>query len=297
METLNLEQLEKRAKEGTLIGPVICSNKDYHAGPGVSKSKLDKIAKSPMQFRHDLENPKKQTPDMLMGSLTDLFHCGGLEEVEKNYLIIRKISRATKEGKTYWAEQMKKAAELGLDLAYETDMEKAKTMSKAIAEHTVAGALTRGPSQISFYWIDEVTGLLCKCRPDFMPIDGVLCDMKVSHYFKPSMFKKAVGDFRYHVQDAFYIHGVTEALKQSNNTTITPPKYFVFVSVQNEAPHDVGVYRLDEAARQLGTDHFRADLNTYKACVSENRWPGVCNRIIDISLPAWNFQQKVVGDE
>jgi len=301
MVELTLAELTEHDEKGTLIGAFKVSIDDYHAGPGVSKSQLDKIAKSPLQFWHSEANPTNPTKAMILGSATDTYRCSQ-KEFDENYLVIKKISRSTTAGKTYWAEQSEKAEAEGRTILCEephkelADLKTIKAICHALAEHPVASNLTTSGSQVSFYWKDAETGLLCKCRPDFMPVDGVLVDLKVTHDPSPNAFKRSIGNYRYHAQDAFYIEGVNQAINQAQ-LSIALPSYFVFVAVQSEAPYDIGIYRLPEQARQLGTDCFRKDLRTYKECSVNDRWPGLCTQIIDLDLPAWTYTQQGGNNE
>ena len=61
-----IEQDLTAPKEGVFAG---LSNAAYHGGPGISKSGLDLIRRSPMHYRHSLTVSREPTPDQRIGTL------------------------------------------------------------------------------------------------------------------------------------------------------------------------------------------------------------------------------------
>ncbi len=76
---------------------------EYHAGPGVSKSDLDLIARSPAHYRAQKAAPREATPAMIIGSA---FHTATLEpeKFDLEFAVAPEgIDRRTKAGKEEWA--------------------------------------------------------------------------------------------------------------------------------------------------------------------------------------------------
>lgn len=171
-------------------------------------------------------------------------------------------------------------------------------MRDAIKAHPAANALfygVEGWAERSVYWTDPVTGELCRCRPDFWRKDGVIVDLKSCLDASQEGFAKSIHNWRYHVQHPYYQDGVNLALEQSGNTDILPIKAFVFVAVESQAPHAVGVYMLDREAQELGRQQYRRDLNTLHQCNQTNTWPGYGDNIQNIGLPAWAFTKDLAA--
>jgi len=143
---------------------------DYHAGEEISHSGIVKLLKSPehyMQYKIGGEEP---TPAMEFGSA---FHAFILEpEVfAKNYVLAPKFDKRTKDGKesaAKWDEENVGKTPLAAD-----QIEALTAMRESAFKHAgAAKMLAKGEAESSLYWTDEITGLKCRIRPDWL-FDGV----------------------------------------------------------------------------------------------------------------------------
>jgi exodeoxyribonuclease VIII len=159
--------------------------------------------------------------------------------------------------------------------------------------HPIARALLTGKpgkAERSVYWIDEATGELCRCRPDFWREDDIVVDLKTTEDASPEGFGKSIANWSYDTQDAFYRDGCAAVGK--------PLRAFVFLAVEKSArvvegqPLGVAVYQLDEAGRDLGRAKYRADLATYAQCKATNKWPCYSDKLETISLPQWHMNRN-----
>jgi exodeoxyribonuclease VIII len=166
-------------------------------------------------------------------------------------------------------------------------------MRDAAMAHPIARALLTGKpgkAERSVYWIDEATGELCRCRPDFWREDDIVVDMKTTEDASPEGFGKSIANWSYDTQDAFYRDGCAAVGK--------PLRAFVFLAVEKSArvvegqPLGVAVYQLDEAGRDLGRAKYRADLATYAQCKATNKWPCYSDKLETISLPQWHMNRN-----
>lgn len=157
----------------------------------------------------------------------------------------------------------------------------------------------RGKAELSAYWRDEETGLLCRCRPDLWVGDVVL-DIKTTDDARESAFERSVEKFRYHVQASFYIDGLKKAIEQSGEPLpegLEVPKHFVFGVIEKKAPYLTAVYVLDPETMQIGRREYREDLDALAAAVSADEWPGYSRDIQSIGLPAWRLRQEEFNTE
>ena len=261
------------------------TNVRYHADRTcVSKSWIDKAAKSPLHLRHYLDAPPMEpTPAMVLGSLT---HTRTLEP-DKTFLefaVAPKVDRRTKAGKAEHAEFLEMSE--GKTVVTEEQFHLASAMARSVKSHPVArGLLTNGIAESSVVWHDKLSGLLCKCRPDYMhatdtALGTTVIDLKTTKDASPRAFAKAIANFRYHVQSAFYLDGVSAA-------TGVDMDAFLFVAVENEPPHAVAVYAADDMMVEIGRDEYRRDLAVIAECQASGQWPGYADEITELSLPAW----------
>lgn len=156
--------------------------------------------------------------------------------------------------------------------------------------------------------------------------NNVVVDLKTCEDSSLDGFSKSIANWRYDVQAPFYLDGLREALKQSGDqppehgaaelsaywvdeeTGVLcrcrpdfwrgAPNHFVFVAVEKKAPYAVGVYVLDDdvdsadTPMKLGRAQYRADLRTYAACLSADKWPGYGDTVQTIRTPAWHANKN-----
>lgn len=106
----------------------------------------------------------------------------------------------------------------------------------------------------SIYWVHPETGLVCKCRPDWLIIsDGVayIFDLKTTTDASPAAFRYRCEDQGYWLQDRHYSEGV--------RAVTALPTQFYFVVVETEWPHACSLQMFDEGQRSLA-DRARGSL-------------------------------------
>ena len=265
-------------------------NEEYHAIQDIGSTSVKRAGKSMAHLQYELRNPKPQTPAMFLGSATDL---ALLEPhlFESEYLVAPKFVGLTKDGREsstskealdkkaawYAANQNKKILDAD-------QMENIKGMVHSVYSHQTAKKLLNlGHSQDSYFWTDPVTGVKCKCRPDFLREGKIIIDLKTTVDASPNEFSKSVFKYGYHISAAWYLDGVSLVTGQEYDT-------FILLAVESAAPYGVAIYYLDQAAIQVGRDYYRAFLEKYAACLETGIFPGYDEHINTISIPAWGFK-------
>lgn len=246
---------------------------DYHAHPAVSKSVLDKLARSPLHARAYLDGTRDE-PTAAMNFGTAL-HTAVLEprRFADEYHVFEG-ERRTKAGK----EAYELLLATGATILSRADFDAVLAMELSIRQHPVAGQLLQdkdGIAEPSVFWQHPTTGLECKCRPDWwLQGGGIVVDLKTTEDASPAGFARSIAQYRYHVQAAHYMTG-------------TQAKMFFFVAVEKKAPYAVAVYELDADALQTGHKLRERDLDQYASCVEFGTWPGYPAEIQTLSLPKW----------
>lgn len=158
----------------------------------------------------------------------------------------------------------------------EEEWTKVHGMHGALIEHKWASKLLwpekGGKAEQTIYWVDEETGELCKCRPDFLRYDGRPVDLKSCQDASEEGFKRAVEAYGYDMQEQYYLDGI-EAV-----TGKRPPN-MPFVVVEPEAPYLVAVHVLGPTYAAIGKGLARKALNLLKTCRDLNNWPGLPEEI------------------
>lgn len=277
------------------------SNEAYHGGPGISNSGLGDMARCPAYYYGMHLDPNRPPRTTKAGQLEGtLCHCATLEpdEFDERYAVLpedvpRKPTSAQWNAKNPSAESMlsmKWWSAFEADNANRqiiTDEQRAVAMAQAASLRSlpeVAELLSHGRPEVSAYWIDPVTGELCRCRPDWEhPIEGkgvILLDVKTYSDASPDDFARQVARKGYHRQDAFYSDGYELA-------SGVPVLGFVFACVEDKWPFGASACMLDEEGRNKGRSLNRQLLDRYAECKRTGLWPGYVSGIELISLPRW----------
>lgn len=258
--------------------PVIITNAEYHDAPGVSKSDLDLINRSPAYYRYVKNDIREQTTAMLFGSMVHKLVLES-EDFDEEYIIAPDVDRRTKKGKEIWEEfnaELKNKIAIGRPL-----YESAKSVAESVMNHPIAARLLQG-GQAESSWFWEENGVKCKCRPDYLRGDiKCVIDLKTTQNASPESFTKIAYDYRYHVQAAWYLRGLRECGADVEN--------FIFIAVEKDPPYTVCVYTADDLMIQLGNDIANANFKTLCDCMISSNWYGYEENpeIHSLSLPDW----------
>jgi exodeoxyribonuclease VIII len=277
----------------------------YHAGVGLSKSGLDLIAKAPALYYARRLDPKRPTERSRAGQLEGtLAHCAVLEpdQFMKRYAVVpadaprrpteaqwnaKKPSEDSVAAMAWWTEFSERTggAQVVTSDQYDTAMRQAESIRRL---PDIAEALAAGHAEVSAYWRDPVTGLLCKCRPDWAHPAGdsgvVIVDVKTYSDASPDEFRRQVARKRYEVQDAYYSDGYALA---SGREVLA----FVFVAVETEWPFMASAVVIDDQAKNSGRIKYRRDVDSYARCIETGVWPGYSSGIETVSLPNWAIEE------
>lgn len=247
---------------------------DYHSGPGISKSGLDKIAISPAHYKASIDRPQAATEELYIGQATHTLTLEP-EKFDDEFVIAPPgLDRRTKEGRAA-AEQM---AASGKQVLTYQQYELVQGMAVSVrSNQTALNYIMGGHAEVSFDAIWD--GVLVRGRCDYLRDDGVVADLKTTRSAHPKSFTKSISDYRYHVQAAIY----SDLL--ADNGIFVPE--FVFIAVEKFYPFAVGIYTIDEAGIDRGRQIYERDLAIYKHCSELGEWPGYPEEVVQLTLPPW----------
>lgn len=254
---------------------------EYYADPAIGGTALRDALRSPLHFwaRHlDPAREFKETPAMRLGTLAHL----AILEPERwasETIIAPSVDRRTKAGKEAWAEFVEKAA--GKEIVSAEDAALVESIAAAVRGHRGASALLKGAAtEVSLYWRDGATGVLCKGRMDAIAQHDVIVDLKTCQDASPAAFTRSIANFGYHIQAAHYLDGYEAA-------TGVRPRAYIWIAVESSAPHGVAVYAADAAMLEIGAEKRAMALEIIAECTESGHWPGYPAEIQTISLPGW----------
>lgn len=252
----------------------------YRALPGLNSSLLKSMADSPLHFKYAETHPRADTDAMLLGRVT---HTAVLEpnELLGRYAIWDGKQRSGAAWKAHVAE----AEEAGIEVCRRKDIDKAIKIAQAVYGHPVASniLLSAGEAEGSIQWVDPVTEMLCKCRIDWSAATLTM-DLKTTACVAHYAYQAKVFNLDYHLSAAHYSAGV-EALTGNRLP-------FVHIAVEQDAPHDVGVFVLDDDVMDLGRELRWKLMRRVDMCRESGEWPGRSAELQTLQPPKWAHTQR-----
>jgi exodeoxyribonuclease VIII len=258
------------------------TNEDYHAAPGISKTGLWAIyTKTPAHYRF---GERKTSTFFDLGSAA---HTAVLEPETLDSRVAK--GPADRRGNK-WTDAVNAAEHHGQTLLTAGDHDKVLRIRDSADKNATLRALRPGLLvEQSGFAIDPKTGVLCRCRPDgYQPSSGIILDLKTATDGGREAFGKAVANYGYHVQDAFYSDAYTWAMNADRAEDGRRNVWgFVFVVVETTAPYVTSTYELDPSAVDEGRAIYRAALARYAECARTDVWPAYPDEPEPLKLPRW----------
>lgn len=280
MKIIKYEELTPElAAAGCLVTGM--PNDAYHSGPGISKSGLDLIARSPAHYAY--RTATEPTRAMVIGSAT---HAAILEpaEFDKQYMLLRDVTDRRSSVYKQAAEQF------GADnVLTGTEADAVIGMRESVRLNSAAVELldASGHVELAAFATDPVTGVLVKCKFDKLLADLRSVDLKTTQDLRD--FAKSVANYRYHVQQAYY----SDVFAWATGLQL---ESFDFLAVEKDAPNASRIFRLDTPSVDYGRKLYRQALDLYAECLQRNDWPMPDGGLEYITLPNWAADPELLGE-
>ena len=299
MSEVKAEQQHPRAQQMPIIvGPEFQAkwvenlpSEEYHADrTAVSSSGLRKALKSAATFRANwLSHEEEGTKVMQFGTLA---HLCVLEpwKFMQTYVVQPDFgdmrSSKNRASRDEWRAEQKPGTTIVTQEEYDT----LQGMVEALVAHPDArAALTNGKSELSGWYRDQETGLLCRIRPDFLHFNGkALIDIKTTVDCEAGRFSRAISSYGYHVQLAMYAAGC-EAI------TGIRVEFPTIIAIEKKPPYEIAVYVLDQGSMDVGTALYRRALRRIAESIRTGNWAMYQKEVQSIAIPKWEFD--AAGDE
>lgn len=260
------------------------TEEEYRKHPGVNKSTLWEIRKSPLHYKWALENPSEDTQAMKMGRA---IHAAVLQPEDFNdmFAISPVVDRRTSAGKAAWAAFVERCGNREVI----TEDENVEVVATANSVHEYARGLLAGcATEFPMFWTDERTGIDCKCRVDAVRNDDdkiVLIDLKTTADASTDVFTRSALKYGYHVQAAHYINGTRAYFGEPEK-----PVEWWFVAVEKKAPYAVNIIKAEESFLAEGQRQLAVLMNKLKECRDYDIWPGYGTNTI--RMPEWAISEE-----
>lgn len=253
-------------------------NEAYHAYQGISNSGLKLVQQSPAHYAY--RSDFNQTRNMEIGSA---FHTALLEpeRYASEYMTLNGIKVRT-------ASEYKQAAKIyGKDKTL-TEQEGAAVavMMESVRSNPDAVPLFDEPghAELSAFIEDPETGVLMRCRYDWLTLTRHAIDIKKTQDCQHRAFERNAFNYGYHVQEAMYRH----IFKLITGDDL---ESFRFLAIEEQPPCANILYRYDDLARQEAHKEYRAALLRYAEAEKTGDWVGYGIHSDVISLPEWKLNE------
>lgn len=242
------------------------SNEEYHKREEISNTQLSLFSSD--QYGIDwakacpVDEEKLKTFDF-----GDAVHavCLEPERLKSEFVIMPEFNLRTDVGKK--EKSVFLLENDGKKILTADDHKKLTLMFESVMAHPQARALieAHGLAESSWFWTDKDTGVKCRCRPDKL-IANKAVDIKST----PELvkFKYSVADYRYFVQNAFYVDGLAA------NGVIEP--LMEFLAIQKTISigrYPVMVCRLPDDVVDYGRMVYKHELEAYARYLDGHREP------------------------
>lgn len=305
----------------------------YHKGPGISKSGLDLIRRSPMHYKFMKENPRPSTPALVIGQALHCLVLEGEEQFHKEFcrapanapnkptaaqLRAEKPTPAALKSIQFWAEfneenkgkqiiSSKSDPEKG-DAWGVSDWDKLFRMRDAIMEHPTASALLdSGLSELSGYWIDrsiDIEQLKVaagkKINLNLNDPTFKLCKLRLDWFSDThnlGIDLKTTEDASYtefsRSVDKFRYHVQDAFYREGMSQLNRPLDEFVFVAIEKQPPYAVACYTIDLKGKRFGKSLFQRDLSTYAYCKANDEWPLYPSDVRELEMLPYAYKVNI----
>ena len=252
------------------------SNEDYHSKSQYISSSLLKTIHS-KSVTHYLEADPPTGKALEVGSA---FHTLVLEPhlFDKEYMICPKVDRRTKAGKAMFGAKVAEAKDQEKTLIMQEDYDLVKAMADSVAQTEYQSLLIDAQGSNKEYSIyienfripDLDFDFRVRVRPDLYTrkkltigektYDGMCVDLKSCQSSSPKEFRRAVYNFSWHVQAAYYQDLLRHAALDAGVPQDLP---FLFLAVEKSRPFCVQLYELNDDLMAEGRKAYQNALRMW----------------------------------
>lgn len=244
----------------------------YQNMPGLSRSDINYLIKSPAMFRWYRDAPESPNKNKTL-DIGSAVHTKLLEPQEFNNRYIRGLDRARAKNvdKEAWAEF--EAEHEDKTIISVKELTQIELMARSAWAHPEVAWLleeTNTLVEVSMRGHERETSTLLKARPDIFNYRyGILADVKTIDKMQNWRLNSYL--FNYWLQDAHYS-------KVSELATGIATRDFFFIVISKSLAlrrYEVRVFHYEPDERTAFAEEWRAALRLYHTCQESGGWPGV----------------------
>ncbi|MCP4548416.1 MAG: hypothetical protein GY835_18310 [bacterium] len=259
---------------------------EYHADPCPDGSLSSSSAKlilpvpfkgCPAKFNHARNTPAQPKKIFDFGHVAHKLVLGRGEHIK----VLPYEDFRTKEAKKA-RDDARKAGQVPIKAS---DFDIAQQMATAVFSHPLAGKLFEGGvGERSLFWRCSQTGVMCRCRPDYLPTGGsIIPDYKTTgQTVTQDDIQRTTDNLGYWLQAAWYLDGI-KTLGLAENPS------FEFVFQETAPPHIVTVAQLDPVYIEWGRTAMLKAREMFAECQKSGDWSaGYHDDVVTIEPPGYS---------
>ncbi len=158
-------------------------------------------------------------------------------------------------------------------------VEDIRRMAERLSKDQTAIDLLRGRVERSIITKDK-TGAWVKSRPDSIPADTIIADLKTCSDASQQKITRSIVDYGYLQQMALAITSLEEVVGRQVNEA-------VLLFVETSYPYAYNIKPLDNGDVYLAMRQNRRALDTFAECLKSGDWPTYADSTFTWSAPKW----------
>lgn len=252
---------------------------EYDQIDAMNYSTLKYMARSPMTYRHNRDNPIEPTAPMILGNAC---HKAILEPGMAEFAVYS--GRRDRRIHAYddWCNE-----NVGKIQLNEKEHGHVEGMARAVHANPVAHKYLRFVrTEVTMVWKDPSFKRDMKARLDAITDiedDQVLISLKSTVDCRDFRFASQYAQMSYHCQDCIYQNGYFQL-------TGTLPR-MVTIAVEKLPPYESAVYNIPTDVLRQGQQQVSKWMEKLAECERTDRWPAAVEGEQELQLPSWAFPQ------
>ena len=280
---------------------------EYRADSSLSQSKIKDFLRDPQQFYRchvaRTEPPKPPTKAMIFGTDVErLAFYGTLPAMVIPVEVMQRRNNAdgtvtyAKAGAEWTRWSSAQIAQFGPDMKLLKAEEYADVCGpimqavEGLRSHTRAAELMWGGSvrHVRMRWVDEITGLPCKCELDLLHLNNIVADLKTCFDVSTTGFQRQVVRLGYYIQAWFYREALVRISKYIDKqpdcemarqclpilerVLANEPPLFCWIAAKNKPSYHTEVHPCENDWYSLAEPIVRQAMAEIKRCYETGRW-------------------------
>jgi hypothetical protein len=256
---------------------------EYAEIDALNFSTLKPMMRSPLAYKWALDNPAVETDPQKIGTVV---HRMILEPNNLGELAVwgdmpdEKVRRGQ-----VWDRFQEKNA--GKTILTRSEKEFVVGCTVAVRRNPLAMKYLRqdGPTEVSMFWHDNVTGRAMKGRIDkLIPKKHTMANLKTTRSCQPYKFGAQAYSLGYYMHEAMYASGYQQLTGEM-------PKQKL-IAFESRAPYEGAVYRIPPDVRLQGLEDFYKLLAKLAECERTDHWPAEMEEESDLILPSYAISSE-----